>query len=116
VLWGGLTQMLAGPGTSQAIQARVGSAPVGREEKSSIPVPPKLVEPADLYVDAARGDDNNDGSAGRPFRTIQQAVDSMKAPGSVCTIRAGVYRETIHFRRVARRINRFVSKRSRAQS
>jgi len=65
--------------------------------RSSKPVPPPLVEPADFYVDAAHGDDANDGGASRPFRTVQKAVDTMRSPGSVCTIRAGVYRETVRF-------------------
>ena len=74
------------------------AASTERAERSSVPIPPPRVEPSDFYVDAVRGDDSNDGRAGRPFRTIQKAVDTMRSPGSVCTIRAGVYRETVHFR------------------
>ncbi|MFZ5832661.1 MAG: right-handed parallel beta-helix repeat-containing protein [Planctomycetota bacterium] len=35
-----------------------------------------------------------DGSAERPFATIQQAADLMR-PGDVCLVREGVYRETV---------------------
>lgn len=61
------------------------------------PVPPAPLEPATCYVDATRGDDTGDGSADHPFRTIQRAADAMREPGSACTIRAGVYRETVRF-------------------
>lgn len=66
-------------------------------DKSSVPIPLPLVEPADFYVDAVHGDDQNSGDAGHPFRTIQQGVDAMQTPGAICTIRAGVYRETVRF-------------------
>ncbi len=69
-----------------------------RAIRSSTPIPPRLVEPANVYVDALRGDDAADGSAARPLRTIQKAAEVMTEPGSVCTIRAGVYRETVRFK------------------
>ncbi len=73
------------------------AAPPAASDHNSMPSAVQLVEPADFYVDAIHGDDRNDGRVGRPFRTIQKAVDAMKSPGSVCTIRAGVYRETVRF-------------------
>jgi arylsulfatase A-like enzyme len=69
-----------------------------RAERSATPISPPLVERSDFYVDAVRGDDGNDGRVGRPFRTIQKAVDTMCSPGSLCTIRPGIYHETVRFR------------------
>lgn len=66
-------------------------------EPSSVPVPWTPSEPADFYVDARRGDDANDGSRDQPFRTIQRAASALRVPGSACTIRAGLYRETVRF-------------------
>ena len=83
--------LVCGVGRSSA------AAPPEQMEDSSLPIAPALVEPADYYVDAVRGNDGNNGCAGRPFRTIQKAVDAMRSPGSACTIRAGVYRETVRF-------------------
>ena len=48
----------------------------------------------DVYVNATRGDDTHTGDLRNPFRTLQKAATTM-APGDVCTIRAGVYRETL---------------------
>lgn len=48
----------------------------------------------DIYVDASEGDDNNPGTLDLPFRTIQQAADTMAA-GDVCHIRCGIYREKV---------------------
>ena len=47
------------------------------------------------YVDAARGDDTNDGAtAATAWRTLQHAADS--APeGATVHMRAGMYRETV---------------------
>jgi hypothetical protein len=47
---------------------------------------PILVNGQDLmyrtfYVDAVNGDDNNDGSSGHPFKTLQKAVDSVPISG-----------------------------------
>lgn len=46
-----------------------------------------------IYV-ATNGDDSNDGSINSPYRTFSKAVSEM-APGDVCIIREGVYRETL---------------------
>jgi Ca2+-binding RTX toxin-like protein len=48
----------------------------------------------DLYVSTS-GSDSNDGSAGRPFRTIQRAANSATA-GTTVHVRPGVYNETIN--------------------
>ncbi|MBQ9432283.1 MAG: right-handed parallel beta-helix repeat-containing protein [Kiritimatiellae bacterium] len=46
------------------------------------------------YVVAQNGDDGNDGSAARPFRTVQRAADIAVA-GDTVTIREGIYREWV---------------------
>ncbi len=43
---------------------------------------------------AVTGDDHNDGTAARPFRTISAAA-RVAQPGDVITVHAGVYRERI---------------------
>ena len=49
---------------------------------------------ATLYVDAAHGDDSNDGSAAHPFQTAQHC-QNQATPGTTCVLRAGTYRESI---------------------
>ena len=53
-----------------------------------------------LYVDGSSpaASDANDGSAERPFKTIQRAAD-LAAPGTRVRIHAGLYRECVHPRR-----------------
>ncbi|GAB1857217.1 hypothetical protein MHTCC0001_20530 [Flavobacteriaceae bacterium MHTCC 0001] len=46
-----------------------------------------------IYV-ATNGNDNNNGSAGAPFRTFSKAVSVMSA-GDVCIIRGGTYEEEL---------------------
>ena len=47
----------------------------------------------ELYV-APQGDDTNDGSRAKPFRTISAAA-AVAAPGDVVTVHQGVYRERV---------------------
>lgn len=47
-----------------------------------------------FYVSALMGDDQNSGSSGRPFRTIQRAADVALDPGTSVCVFAGRYRET----------------------
>lgn len=61
-------------------------------------VPPTFVsasstENSEVYVDAASGDDSNDGSLATPFKTLQFAVDQVEAGSRNATVhlRAGVY-------------------------
>lgn len=49
--------------------------------------------PHTFYV-ANNGNDKNDGSFGKPFKTIQKATTVVNA-GDTCIIRGGTYRETI---------------------
>ena len=53
-----------------------------------------LVATAREYFVATGGDDAADGSAARPWRTIQRAADVAKA-GDTVTIRGGTYREWV---------------------
>ncbi len=55
---------------------------------------PSILVAKNLYVDANRGNDTHPGTLGKPLKTIQQAVKVM-ASGDTCTIREGVYRETV---------------------
>jgi len=50
--------------------------------------------PADYYVSTDGGDDGNDGSFERPFRTIGKAAGIVTAGGTVF-VRGGTYRETV---------------------
>jgi hypothetical protein len=60
---------------------------------ASTPPPPPTPAAASvqLYVDPA-GSDTNDGSAGRPLKTIQTALDKAR-PGTVINLAPGEYRE-----------------------
>ena len=50
---------------------------------------------ADEYYVSVNGSDQNDGSAARPFRTINHAA-RLAQPGDVITVHAGTYRELIN--------------------
>ena len=49
---------------------------------------------AEFHVSAAKGDDANDGSVAKPFRTISAAARAAQ-PGDVITVHEGVYRERV---------------------
>jgi hypothetical protein len=57
------------------------------------PTPPPVVAGPQLYVDPA-GNDTNDGSQGRPFQTIQKALDDAQ-PGTTINLAPGEYREQL---------------------
>src|SRR5262245_38534005 len=46
------------------------------------------------YVDAKNGDDSQDGSKGKPWKTIRRAIDQL-APGDTLYLRGGVYYENV---------------------
>ena len=54
---------------------------------------PAPAAPADIHVSIG-GDDANDGSAARPFRTFSAAARAAQ-PGDVVTVHAGTYRERV---------------------
>jgi alpha-N-arabinofuranosidase len=51
--------------------------------------------PAAEYHVSPRGRDADDGTRGRPFRTIQRAADAAQ-PGDTITVHEGVYRERVN--------------------
>ncbi len=51
-----------------------------------------------FYVDPVRGDDTNDGSIGKPWKTVQYSVRRLK-PGVTLYLRGGIYYETVHLTR-----------------
>ncbi|MCC6585855.1 MAG: right-handed parallel beta-helix repeat-containing protein [Bryobacterales bacterium] len=53
-----------------------------------------LLGAVELHVSAAKGNDSNDGSAGRPFRTISAAA-RVAQPGDAITVHQGTYRERV---------------------
>jgi Protein of unknown function (DUF1565)/Right handed beta helix region len=65
-------------------------APASTPQPSPTPAGPAAAS-VQLYVDPA-GSDTNDGSAGRPLKTIQAALDKAR-PGTVINLAPGEYRE-----------------------
>jgi hypothetical protein len=47
------------------------------------------------HVDPARGDDTNDGSVGKPWKTMQHGLGCLK-PGDTLYLHGGVYYETVY--------------------
>ncbi len=68
---------------------------------AGVPVPsatfavtmPATGTPTIFFVDDGQGSDSNDGSAARPWKTIQRAHESLQ-PGQTVLVRAGEYRRT----------------------
>lgn len=61
-------------------------------------VPQKTTAAMNLYVDGTNGADSNDGSAGKPFKTIQRAINSVpQIVNHVVTVNvaAGTYAEDL---------------------
>src|SRR5262245_38458915 len=50
------------------------------------------------FVDAAKGDDRNDGSKARPWKTVQHGAKRLK-PGETLYLRGGTYYEKLHLTR-----------------
>jgi hypothetical protein len=59
-----------------------------------IPAPSSAQAGAIYYVSPAGSDQNDGRSLATPFRTIQKCASVAQA-GDTCSIRAGVYRETV---------------------
>jgi hypothetical protein len=60
------------------------------------------LETALIYVDGAAGDDNNNGSKGSPFKTIDKALltagaNNANSVGTQININPGIYREQLNF-------------------
>jgi hypothetical protein len=61
-------------------------------------VPQKTSASMTLYVDGTNGADNNDGSLGKPFKTIQQAINSLPQMinhAVTINVAAGTYAEDV---------------------
>jgi hypothetical protein len=75
----------------------------------SKPTPPSIgatvaenLETAFLYVDGAAGNDNNNGSQGSPFKTINKALlavgaNNQNSVGTQINVNPGIYREQLNF-------------------
>lgn len=61
------------------------------------PIDPPHAATRTIYVDAAAAG-GGDGSAGSPFRSVQEGVDAARA-GTDVVVRPGIYREEVSFRR-----------------
>ncbi|MBI4705771.1 MAG: right-handed parallel beta-helix repeat-containing protein [Deltaproteobacteria bacterium] len=78
--------LMAVPGDSECREV----APCGSGTWGNIPV-----GPGTQYVDASYAGAQSDGSAARPWTTIQAGVDAA-APDAVVAVAAGIYREFVH--------------------
>jgi hypothetical protein len=76
--------------------------PVFRSHPPTRPLPAALDRPLSdgpkLFVDAARGDDANDGTARAPWKTLDHALRRLK-PGDTLYLRGGTYHEKVILRR-----------------
>ncbi|MEM7330563.1 MAG: DUF1565 domain-containing protein, partial [Chloroflexota bacterium] len=76
--------------------------PIPPIEEPPVEDPPVVQPPVEepvvqgSYYVATNGNDNNNGSQGQPFRTIQNALDSAQ-PGDTIVVRGGVYNEVVTF-------------------
>lgn len=64
-------------------------------------VPQKTTAPSTIYVDGTNGSNNNDGSAVKPFKTIQKAIDSIPQIVNhdvAIWVTAGTYSENVIIR------------------
>lgn len=66
---------------------------VAMSPQTQQPRPRWYREPKTYHV-SLQGDDANDGSNAKPFRTVQHGVDALK-PGDILNIAAGIYKETV---------------------
>src|SRR5271168_3642214 len=60
------------------------------------------LETVSLYVDGAAGNDNNNGSQGTPFKTINKALlaagaNNQSGVGTLINVNPGIYREKLAF-------------------
>lgn len=69
-----------------------------------VPPAPKrtITEAAAYFVDAQKGDDNQDGGKEKPWKTLGRALRELKA-GDTLYLRGGVYYENVAVRLVARK-------------
>jgi hypothetical protein len=77
-------------------QGKLPSHPPMRPLPTAIAMP--LAKGPALFVDAAKGDDKHDGSATKPWKSIQHAVKRLK-PGDTLYLRGGTYYEHVRLTR-----------------
>jgi hypothetical protein len=82
-----LLAALAGPAALRG-QAKFASHPPMRPLPAATRFP--LAKGATLFVDTARGDDREDGSQAKPWKTVQYAVGRLR-PGDTLYLRGGTY-------------------------
>jgi hypothetical protein len=78
------------------VPASVNEVAVYAADADTMPVPTPMEGPSapDRYVSVSGSDTTGDGSAGRPWRTIQKAAISV-TPGQVVSVGAGTYDERV---------------------
>lgn len=83
----------------------VGAGPALGQTKSHPPMrplPTAVMTPrakgTSYFVDAAKGDDRNDGSEAKPWKTIQRGVKRLN-PGETLYLRGGIYYEKVRLTR-----------------
>jgi hypothetical protein len=99
-----------GLGALAALIVLQGCGSGGASNQGPPPPPPANVganvneqsETASLYVDAAAGDDSNDGSQNSPFKTINKALsvtatNNQSNTGTQINVNPGIYREQLQF-------------------
>jgi hypothetical protein len=77
-------------------QAKSASHPPIRPLPTATKMP--LAKGVTYFVDRAKGDDKNDGSEAKPWKSIQHGVQRMK-PGETLYLRGGVYYEKVRLTR-----------------
>ncbi|MBA4190014.1 MAG: hypothetical protein C0467_18675 [Planctomycetaceae bacterium] len=84
------------PTTLLAAEPKIASHPAQR------PLPTPIARPITkgpaYFVDAGKGDDTNDGSVAKPWRSVQYGVQRLK-PGDTLYLRGGVYHEKVYLTR-----------------
>jgi hypothetical protein len=82
----------------QNLASAAETAPTIRPLSPTRPLPVASMRPKDAgparFVDAKRGDDQNDGSEQRPWKTLQHGVRQLR-PGDTLYLRAGNYDEHV---------------------
>src|SRR5438046_10472779 len=81
---------------ARAAEPKVASHPAMRPLPT--PTDRPLTQGPAFFVDAVKGDDTNDGSKAKPWKTVQQSVRRLK-PGDTLYLRGGVFHEKVYLTR-----------------
>jgi len=95
-----LALILSGPAAASARSHRPGvppqrALPPGVEAASALDLPPSAAGDGISYYVSTSGNDNNPGTLGLPWRTIQHAANVVMA-GDTVFVRGGVYKEHVN--------------------